>query len=399
MACIVKQRSNGRLFFRLFWDGYRSWEGTGIRATDKGADKVRRKMENKAEVMSQEMAEGRFDYLRWFPQGAKAHLFTAPGAVTTAPKTVLTAYVEGTWLPQKEPLVRKWAAITYRKHWRKHIKPAFGARPLTAITTAALRDFRTALTAPEPRGKGLKVKTARDIIDATFRAIYRDARKVDKIVTGDPFADLDWPRKVVPKPDPYTAEERDLLLKFFWQRKRHQYAFVYVLFFVGLRTAEAIGLRWGKVDLRRGHLTIDVSRTLGEDNAPKTAKSQRTIPLRSDVVAVLRELRPLHVTEHSFVFTTEHGTPLNEERFVESHWRPALRATGIRPRKFYATRATFITQTLEAGTSTKKVADYCGTSVSMIEQHYADWMAPTTPAELAVLGGSPPRLSRVVKAV
>jgi integrase len=395
MACKVKQRRNGRLFYRLFWNGYTSWEGVRERATDKR----RAKMEARAAVMTEEMEAGTFDYLKWFPNGAKARLFTAPGVVTTSPKT-LAAYVEGTWLPRKEPPnVRKWAAITYRNHWRKHIKPAFGARPLAAITTAALVDFRTALTAPEPRGKGLKMKTARDVIDATFRAIYREARKVDKIVTGDPFADLTWPRKVVPKPDPYMAEERDVLLEFFWQRKRHQYAFVYVLFFVGLRTAEAIGLRWGKVDLRRGRLTIDVSRTLGEDNAPKTTRSQRTIPLRPDVVAVLRALRPLHVAEDPFVFTTEHGTPLNEERFVEKHWRPALRTTEIRPRKFYATRATFISQSLDAGTSTKKLADYCGTSVAMIEQHYADWMAPTTPAELAVLGGQPPRLPRVVKAV
>src|SRR5262245_7958382 len=395
MACIVKER-NGRLAYRLFWDGYRSWEGTGVRATDKR----RAAMAAKAAVMSQEMAEGRFDYLHWFPHGAKAHLFAATVPAKTAPKT-LTHYVEGTWLPRKEPpAVRAWLALTYRKHWRKHIKLAFGARPLAAITTAALEDFKTALTAPELRGKGLAMKTARDIIDGTFRALVRDARRVDKVVTADPFADLTWPRKVVPKPDPYTAEERDLVLDFFWRQKRRQYAFVYVLFFTGLRTAEAIGLRWGKVDLRRGRLTVDVSRTLGEDNAPKTKRSQRTIPLRPEVVAVLRALRPLHVAEDTFVFTTTAGTPVNEERFVEKHWRPALRATGIRPRKFYATRATFISQTLEAQViPIKKLADYCGTSVAMIEQHYADWMEPKTPAELAALGGQPTTRSRVVEAV
>ena len=47
MACIVKERRNGRLAYRLFWDGYRSWEGTGLRATDKR----RATMEAKAAVM------------------------------------------------------------------------------------------------------------------------------------------------------------------------------------------------------------------------------------------------------------------------------------------------------------------------------------------------------------
>src|SRR5262249_36919274 len=335
MGCIVKER-NGRLAYRLFWDGYRSWEGTGVCVTDKR----RAAMTAKAAVMSQEMAEHRFDYLHWFPHGAKAHIFTATGAPKTAPKT-LAAYVEKTWLARKvPPHVRASLAQTYQKHWRKHIKPAFGGWPLTAITTAALEDFKVKLTLAEPAGKALKMKTARDIIDGTFRAMVRDARRVDKFLTSDPFADLTWPQKVVPPPDPFAAEERDHLLDFFWRRKRHYFAFVYVLFFTGLRTAEAIGLRWGKLDLRRGRLTIKVSRTLGEDNAPKTKRSQRTIPLRPEVVAVLRDRRPLRVSEDAFVFTTEKGTPLNEERFVDKHWRAALRATNTRPRKFYATRHT-----------------------------------------------------------
>jgi integrase len=201
---------------------------------------------------------------------------------------------------------------------------------------------------------------------------------------------------VTPKPDPFMAEERDQLLDFFWRRKPHYFAFVYMLFFTGLRTAEAIGLRWGKVDLRRGRLAIDVSRTLGEDNARKTKRSQRTIPLRPEVVAVLRARRPLRVSEDTFVFMTEMGTPLNEERFVDKHWRPPLRVTGIRPRKFYATRHTFITQTLTAGAvSIKKLADYCGTSVEMIEKHYADWMEPETAGELAGLGGTPKQTAKV----
>jgi integrase len=396
MGCKVKQRSNGRLAYRLFWNGYRSWEGTGVRATDKR----RERMQQNADVMSQEIAEGRFDYLHWFPYGSKAHLFNTAIIPKTAPKS-LAVYVEKTWLPRKvAPNVRASLAQTYRKHWNKHIKPAFGSWPLTAITTAALEDFKVKLTAAEPSGKGLKMKTARDIIDGTFRAVIRDARRVDRVVTVDPFAELTWPRKIVPKPDPFTAEERNQLLDFFWRRKRHYFGFVYVLFFSGLRTAEAIGLRWGKADLRRGRLAIDVSRTLGEDNAPKTKRSQRTIPLRPEVVAVLQDRRPLRVSEDTFVFTTEMDTPLNEERFVEKHWRPALRATGIRPRKFYATRHTFITQTLKAGAvSMKKLADYCGTSVEMIEKHYADWMEPETAAELAGLGGTPTSTAPTAKVV
>jgi hypothetical protein len=58
------------------------------------------------------------------------------------------------------------------------------------------------------------MKTARDIIDGTFRALYRDARK-SKLATGDPFADVVWPRRVAYEPDPSTEAERDVLLDYF----------------------------------------------------------------------------------------------------------------------------------------------------------------------------------------
>ena len=129
--------------------------------------------------------------------------------------------------------------------------------------------------------------------------------------------------------------------------------------------------------LREGKLSVRRSRTLGEDNPPKTARSARTIPLRPEIVAVLRAMpTPLYRTDDSFFFTNQAGRPLDEERFVEKHWHRALRATGIRPRKFYATRHTFISLTLMAGrVKIKRLADYCGTSIAMIEKHYARWMA------------------------
>lgn len=209
------------------------------------------------------------------------------------------------------------------------------------------------------------------MIDGTFRALYRDARRED-LVSGDPFADLDWPRKIRPEPDPFTEDERDVLLDYFWCKDRHYYPLVYTMFFTGLRTGEATGLRWRAVDLRRGKLKVRVSRTLGEDNPPKTEKSTREITVLPQVVAVLRDATPLHVTSDTFVFTTQIGTPLDEERFVEKHWHRALRATGVRPRKFYATRHTFISVAVSRpGVNLKWLADYCGTSVEMIEKHYA----------------------------
>ena len=51
-----------------------------------------------------------------------------------------------------------------------------------------------------------------------------------------------------------------------------------------------------------------------------------------------------------------------------------LRSLGIRPRKFYTARHTFIAWALSEGANLKGLAEYCGTSVQMIEQSYGRYM-------------------------
>ena len=326
--------------------------------------------------------------MRWFPHGSKAALLK-PVTVESPGQLTVGEYAERRWLPSKQPpAVRRWLAVTYAKHLR-HIVPAFGDVLLTDVTPRALVDFRTRLThSKSAGGRGLKLKTARDIIDGTFRALYRDARDTDGLVTGDPFAKLKWPRKVPVLPDPFTEAERDELLHYFRRKDRHYFPLVYSQFWTGMRPSEALGARRGIIDFRTGKLHIRVSRSYGEDNPTKTVHSERAITLRPDVLAVLREMpAPLHATDQTFLFTTQHGTPINVERFVEQHWHRALRATSIRPRKFYATRHTFISVALTHGCNIKWLADYCGTSVEMIERHYAKYLGGDGDLQLAKLGG------------
>ena len=120
-----------------------------------------------------------------------------------------------------------------------------------------------------------------------------------------------------------------------------------------------MALRWGDVDLRTAKLMVRRSRTLGEDNAPKTAASERTIDLARTVVDVLRGVKPLHVTDEDFVFRNTEGRPIFADNFGK-YWHPALRAVGVRPRKFYATRHTFISVALTRGVRIKWLAEYVG---------------------------------------
>lgn len=381
MPCVVRTTRRGYLAYRLRWQGlpgYEAQERTGVKDTAAN----RKKLEARARVISDEMKGGTFHYLRWFPNGSKAPQLRSEGVLSTT----IADYAERTWLPRKQPpVVRLSTEKTYRKHLRNHIVPAFGERTLADVTLTTLEDFRATLVRKKS-GKGLKAKTARDVIDGTFRALYRDARK-EGLATGDPFALLDWPRKVEPEPDPFDEAERDKLLDYFRRKDRFWHAYVFTHFWTGLRPGEANGLRRQALDLKHGKLSVLVSRSYGEDNAPKTERSKRTITLLPDVVRVLRETpRSAVPRPDDFVFTTPQGCPVDLDRFVDQHWHRALSATGVRPRKFYATRATFISAALTRGANLKWLADYCGTSVEMIERHYGRFMQADA-GQLALIAG------------
>jgi hypothetical protein len=60
----------------------------------------------------------------------------------------------------------------------------------------------------------------------------------------------------------------------------------------------------------------------------------------------------------------------------------------IRPRKFYATRHTFISVALTAGVNLKWLAEQCGTSLAMIEKHYGRFLARDVEAQLQLLASA-----------
>jgi hypothetical protein len=86
VGCIVKVNRHKFLALRLFWNGMRSWEGTGLPDTPEN----RRLLEAAALVISTEIKNKTFDYLKHFPKGNKARLFrpaedASPSHMTSTP--------------------------------------------------------------------------------------------------------------------------------------------------------------------------------------------------------------------------------------------------------------------------------------------------------------------------
>jgi integrase len=379
MACTIKANRHGYLAFRLYWDGHKFWEGTRLKDTPKN----RQRMEARAVLISEEMERGTFEYLNWFPEGNNAQQFRPK---PTAPQTIGEYY--RVWIERKKPpFVRKGLARDYRDQFRLYILPQFEHVRLDELTPALLDAFRSHLVDE----KELSLKSVRNVIDASFRAMFRDARTVDyfpELQGKDPFAALHWPRLRTGRPDPFTEEERDAVLDYCQEKTSHYYPFVYTLFYTGMRPSEVLALRWGDVDFSRREVMINKSRYLDDEAGTKTAASERNIRVLHDLLEVLATIKPLHVTEETHVFLNQDGQPINFHTWRAKFWYRVLRAKKIRERRPYTMRHTFISLGLTVGVNPKWLADYCGTSLAMIEKHYGKYIRNDADEQLSRMIGT-----------
>jgi len=291
-------------------------------------------------------------------------------------------YARG-WLERKQPpLVRPSLTRAYRSHLGAILDLEIEVDGRVAV----VGDLEVGGLAPRHieacrhamlEGGGRSVKTVKNILAGTFRAMLRDARLIDEILERDPFEALkgSWPRERKAPPDPFTAEERNLILDHIKRRHPQHFPLFLFLFETGMRPSEVAALRWGDVDLRAGHVTISKGRTRGGfEAAPKTAASFRSCLLSPVVREVLREMNPLHATEDLHVFLGVEGNPVNMAKISERVLPRVLRALEIRPRKLYSTRHTFISLALTGGANPKGLAEYCGTSLAMIQANYGRFL-------------------------
>jgi integrase len=269
------------------------------------------------------------------------------------------------WIETKvEPIYRRSTIADYRYAFKAYILPALKHVRLGALTTRDLNEFRLGLLK-----RGLGVKTARNVIDATLRAMYRDARlEIEELQGRDPFKDIQWPRLPRKKPDPFTAGERDRIISWYLKNDFFYYPLVAWQFYSGMRPSETFALTWADVDLDRGTVAVNKSRNMGTTAATKTGNSERIIPIDSTLVDILKLLPSRELgLDHAFV--GKRGEPMSK-KWAEHFWKGPLKKLGIRHRRFYNCRHTVITELVAAGHNLKTIADFTGTSTAMIEANY-----------------------------
>ncbi|HUO04315.1 MAG TPA: DUF3596 domain-containing protein [Candidatus Binataceae bacterium] len=359
-------------------------EATALRDTPENRERV----ERQAELIGAEIRTGQFDYLKWFPHGNRATDFLTAsevspegGGTETGSPTVREYYDE--WIERKvAPLVRVSANRDYRIHFRTHILDVLGDTALSDLSLAHLEDLRTTM-----RKRGSSEKTIRNVIDGSLRAMVRDAGQ-DDIPAAFPFPKMRWPEKIVPGPSPFTAEERDALLDYFkakrWKSgaktaRRHYpyFAFVYTMFFTGMRPSEASAIHVGSVNLKARTIQVERSRHLGAEAAPKTLRARRIVRLMRANVKVLEPLIELKAMPDDYLFKNIWSEPIIAKHFYDL-FRGAQRALSIEPmRDLYSVKDTYISLALTNGVSLAWLSEQTGVGVPTMLKHYGRFIHST----------------------
>lgn len=170
-----------------------------------------------------------------------------------------------------------------------------------------------------------------------------------------------------PTPDPFTKEERDLIVKTFEDNDPYFANLVKFLFFTGCRPSEAFGLRWQNVDLVNSKIIFCEVVVMGHHQEGTKTEASRNFPMNNQ----LREILDDQPKINEQVFLSERGKPIDLHNFSERKWKPLLKTLPIRYRGCYHCRHTFITLCLDKNIAISQVAKWVGNSAEIILKHYA----------------------------
>jgi integrase len=157
---------------------------------------------------------------------------------------------------------------------------------------------------------------------------------------------------------PLNPEETRLIMTY----APHPYKdFFQLSFLTGVRTGEALGLKFEDFDLNQGLLSIRRALTCGHIVSPKTASGERDIPLLRPLREIYQRRQRNNEEGSPWFFYSSHGGIIARSTLARK-WKGLLKAFKIGHRPLYATRHTYASLALAAGEDPLWVAEALGHS-------------------------------------
>lgn len=303
--------------------------------------------------------------------------------------------VAAMWLASIQGRRRPKTVEGYERLLQVHVLPAFGSRPVGAITYGDVDRFLRSI-----EGLGRKPGTVRNAFFVLKMVLDYAIRAGNLRV--NPCTNVDLPSGRSPEMLFLTGAEVRLLASAIDERWESLQAsrraasgsasyglLVETAAFTGLRAGELSALRMANLDLWRGtlHVVSAVSIVKGRrvEGPPKSRAGRRTVIVNRSLSERLRAHFGDRVLDRdALVFTEADGTPLKFGSFYSQRFKPAVRAVlpeHLHGLRFHDLRHTYASLLVEQGAHPKEMAELMGhSSVTITLDRYSHVMPRMTSA-------------------
>jgi integrase len=233
-------------------------------------------------------------------------------------------YAEEWYRLKKEPFVSQASRASYKSLFIRHLLPAFGLQHMTAINAAQLQEFLNGFAGASRSQITLVVSTLKSI----FASAYAEG-----IVERDPTGGIIRPKgNRKEERRALTREETKNVLRV--AHSHPEGLILAVLYYLGLRRGEALGLKWGDFDFDENQVhiqrDIDFTGSTAQEGALKTRAADRYVPVPPE----LREMLLSRIGQPwEYVFQTSKGKPISQATFKRMWCRLMYDANCIEWRK------------------------------------------------------------------
>ena len=149
---------------------------------------------------------------------------------------------------------KKYSTVkSYKAQIKKHIRPALGKYKISQITPVLLQRFFNSLSEPDDKGKTLAPKSVKNIY-IILSGIMEQAVE-NEMIKSNPCKKVKLPKVYKKQIKPLTDEQVKDLLEVISADEIYG-PILKTITFTGLRLAEAIGLTWDCVDLKKAPSTL-----------------------------------------------------------------------------------------------------------------------------------------------
>jgi integrase len=268
--------------------------------------------------------------------------------------------------PQILPMLKYSTRQLYRSLTEKHLIPYFGARKLHEITRLEIQRFVTL-----KRSNGYATKTLEHLRNLLSR-LFQTA--VDwGMLQENPARGLKLPpRETRRETRVLSGDEIRRLMGTLPEPSRSIFALGIA---TGLRIGELLGLKVDDVDFASAVLHVRRAVYRGVVGSPKTRRGERSIPLASHVVGLLKDYLRGRKVKSQWLFASTAGTTLNDRNLMRRQVESTCKALDIPRFGWHSLRHTFRTMAGNQGIQPELVQAILGhesLETTMIYMHRED---------------------------